>query len=70
MHGVLVLTRAEHEKLKFCRNEDPDPFISGLPDPDPLLFSPDPTYPMDIKNYFHLEQNINQNHQIQATMIY
>jgi len=45
-----------------------DQLIFGPPDPDPVLFStdpdPDPTCTMDLENYFHLEQNINQNQQI------
>ena len=40
-----------------------DPLIFGLPDPDPTCNN---GY---INNYFHLEQNINHNQQIQATTI-
>jgi len=47
-----------------------DPLIFGPPDPDPLLFlldlDPDPTCNNGFINYFHLEQTINQNQQIQA----
>ena len=49
-------------------DEDPDPFIFGLPDPDPLLFSsdPDPTCNNGYIKLFYLEPNINPNPQIQA----
>ena len=43
-----------------------DPLIFGLPDPDSLLFSLDPTCNNGFINYFHLKHNINQNQQIQA----
>ena len=45
-----------------------DPVIFGPPDPNPVIFStdPDPTCNNGLYNYFHLEQNIDQNQQIQA----
>ena len=61
-----------HESpVSNTRDEDPDPLIFGLP--EPLLFStdpdPDPTCNNGYIKLFSLEQNINQNHQIQATTI-
>ena len=49
----------------MTRDEDPDTLIFGHP--DPVLFSsdpdldPNPTYNNGFMNFFHLEQNINQN---------
>ena len=46
--------------------------IFGPSDPDPLLFllDPDPTCNNRFINYFHLEQNINQNHFKLKIMVY
>ena len=51
---------------QLSREEDPDPFIFGLPDLGLLLFPSDPNADPTCNNGYIKLQNINQNPQIQA----